>query len=271
MAAFQEILHQEYERFRTLFGSGLLGVVEIGSFARGEAISYSDHDLRLIIRYTNPLFVLDEPKWTDETGVTTTPIEWAKLNQGDGMSFGLTNLEYVETILLAGRYPLIDHTCLYQGQVLIDETGAVETFRTRHIGVRFSNIVPDYLRQTEWRVANKLPQELSTLGERYDRRKYSLPVVHTCYRIVRDLANIANYVENGLYLGAGNDLENYYRKWPRFEPIFLKLRLYKTDERVRQAVFHEVVEGKSERISEIRSFAEATTNYWEQFRVRYSG
>jgi hypothetical protein len=106
--------------------------------------------------------VLNEQRWTEGIDATVTTIDWQALNQHPDLSFGLTNLAYVERMLEAGRYPLVDHTCLYQGRVLVDDPGAVAAFRDRHRGTRFPNIVPDYLRQTEWRVSSRLNRELST-------------------------------------------------------------------------------------------------------------
>ena len=267
---FQDVLHSLYEQFRTQFGSHVRGIVEIGSYARGENISCSDHDLRLIIHCQDPLFVFDEETWTEriEDGRFAL-IEWKHLNQVDGVSFGLTNLAYVEKMLPTGRFPLIDHTCLYQGNILIDEDRAIEAFRERHYGLRFSNIVPDYIRQTEWRITYKLPREIDTLTERFIPGKYALPAVHTCYRIVRDLANIANYREYGNYLCDHSSLLRYYHSWPWFVPTLDELRTYKMNENVRRAVFYDVVEGKSERIAEIKEFARATVKLWEQFQERY--
>jgi hypothetical protein len=57
--------------------------------------------------------------------------------------------------------------------------------------------------------------------------------------------------------------------WPWFEPTHEKLQSYKVNETVRCAVFTDVVEGKSERIAEIKELASATVKLWEQFQERY--
>jgi hypothetical protein len=213
--------------------------------------------------------IFNEETWTEKIAENLSFIEWEQLNPCDGMSFGLTNLAYVEKVLETGRYPLIDHTCLYQGQIQIDETGAIEKFRTLYYGVQFSNIVSDYLRQTEWRVTQKLPREINSISARFIKSKYALPVVHTCYRIVRDLANIANYHEHGVYLCDNKSLLSYYTAWPWFEPSLQKLQLFKMNEAVRRAVFNEVIEGKTERIEEIKNITSAVVILWEQFQERY--
>lgn len=271
MISFLPLLHQAYAHFQTRFGARLLGVVEIGSWAHDEAVSFSDHDLRLMIDCAEPLLVLDEPIWTDGISAPTVPIEWQDLNQNQPFSFGLTNLAFIEYAIRAGRFPLVDHTCLYQGRILLDDTGAIRTFRARYQDTRFANIVPDYLRQVDWRVTAKLPGELVTLTERLDPRKYAIPVVHTCYRISRDVANIASYQAHEVYLGDSITLAHYYRDgWPWFEPAFQTLRAYKTDERLRQVVFHDIVQQNPHRLDQIRRCVEAIVCLWEQFQAQYS-
>jgi hypothetical protein len=183
---------------------------------------------------------------------------------------GLTNLAYVEQMLETGRYPLIDHTCLYQGRILVDDTGAVAAFRDQHFGTRFPNIVPDYLKQTEWRVTSRLPRELGRPTEHLDHRKCAVLATYTCYRILRDMANIASYYEHGVYISDANGLAQYYRDhWPGFQATFDTVRAYKTDEALRQVIFNEVVQGASERIRTIQDCAEATARLWGQFHARY--
>jgi hypothetical protein len=270
MTEFGRRFHREYARFQARFGAHLLGVVEIGSYARGEAVCFSDHDLRLIIHCDDPLLVLDEHRWTKGIDAAVTTIDWQDLNQHPDLSFGLTNLAYVGQVLETGRYPLIDHTCLYQGRILVDDTGAVAAFRDQHRGARFSNIVPDYLRQTEWRVTSRLPRELDMLTERLDHRKCAVLAIHTCYRILRDMANIASYHDNGVYIGDANGLVHYYRDhWPWFQMTFDTVRAFKTDEALRRVVFDEVVQGVSERIRTIQDCAEATASLWARFHARY--
>lgn len=270
MAVVPPIIYQEYTRFQTLFDASLLGIIEIGSFAHKEAIQVSDHDLRLIIRSDDPLFVFDEYAWTEPIADTIMDVRWSDLNQHSEISFGLTNLAYIERMLPTGRYPLLDHSCLYQGCILTDGTGAITAFRDQHHDKYFANIVPDYLQQLAWRVTSKLPHELSTLTQHLDHQKYAVPPLHTCYRVLRDMANIASYRATNVYL---NDTDAvaayYYRHWPWFYPIFERLRSYKTNETVRQAVFQETAHHVPERLREIEVWTEAIVSLWQQFHRQY--
>jgi hypothetical protein len=270
MTEFQQTLRQEYARFQARFGVHLLGVVEIGSFAHGEATRFSDHDLRLIIRCDAPLLVFNEHQWTEGIDAMVTTIDWSILNQNPDLAFGLTNLAYIEQALKSGWYPLLDHTCLYQGRILVDDAEVVAAFRDQHRDTRFPNIVPDYLKQTEWRVTRRLPRELDRLTEHLDHRKYAVLPVHTCYRILRDMANIASYQEHGVYINGTSALTQYYRdRWPQFQGTIDTVRAYKTDEALRQVVFNEVAQGASERIRTIQDCAEAVATLWAYFHAQY--
>jgi hypothetical protein len=213
---------------------------------------------------------MNEFQWTQGIDEAVTPNDWQVLNKQPDLTFGLTNLAYIEQMLEVGRYPLLDHTCFYQGCILIDDTGGVAAFRDQHNGTRFSTIVPDYLKQTEWRVTSRLPRELSSLSEYLDYRKYAVLPIHTCYRVLRDIANIANYQELGVYIRDINGLSQFYHDhWLWFQETFDTIRAYKMDEMLRKAVFNDVVRGHSKRIRTIRECAEATSSLWSQFQAQY--
>ena len=257
-----------YMHLRTRFGEQLLGCIEIGSQARGEAISCSDHDLRLVIRTDEPFVVLNERHWTDVPELATTLVDWEELNPGLHYSFGLTNLGFVARAIEQGRFPLNDHTSLFQGRLLIDETGTIATFLGRNAGMAFPNIAPDYGRQTEWRVTNRLAREANpdTITQHLDNAKFAIPLIHTCYRIVRDIAQIACYQVTARYLHDSTSLDAYYRQdWPAFYPTFQRLRAYKTDEPARRRLFAEVQRGEGTRLTELRVFYESIVALWRQF------
>jgi hypothetical protein len=265
------IAEQEYAHFRARFGDHLLGVIEIGSFARAEALPFSDHDLRLIIHSDKPLLLFNEHVWTESTAEVTTPIEWHELNHCSDLSFGLSNLAYIERLLQTNRFPLLDHTCLYQGRILIDDSGAVAAFQQQYAGRRFDNIVHDYLRQTTWRVTSRLARERSNLSAGLEHQKYAVPALHTCYRIVRDLANIARYQAQGGYITDPQHLVGYYQEsWPWFTEILQALRAYKTNEEQRRIIFTEVSAQVPERLAQLQEQIAATVRLWEQFSKQYA-
>lgn len=262
---------QEYERLKSDLGSEVLGLVEIGSRARGEAVDTSDHDLRVIIRSHAPYLLLQEQAWTEVSKVEITYIEWAALNQGKDATFGLTNLAFVAQAIEAGAYPLNDHTALYQGRIVEDKAGLVEKFKGQYAGVRFPNISNDYLRQTEWRVRQRWRAEIERAlkGEGLDERKLAIPALHTACRIVRDIANIDAYRSTATYLADARALENYYQaQWAWFWPTFRKLFDYKTKETSRRTVFQQIQRGDSEDAQMLNEIQAETEKLWEQFKTR---
>jgi hypothetical protein len=264
----QPIILREYTRIKSAFEFHLLGLVEIGSHAWGEAISTSDHDNRLVICSAEPYVLLKEHAWTKGPSVEVTYVEWADLNRSEEVSFGITNLAFVERCLQAGCFPLNDHTALYQGQILADEEGAIQRFRDQYAGTAFANIVEDYLRQTAWRVNHKLraEAEFMTLGQQLDRRKLAIPAMHTCCRIVRDIANIDTYRSYMKYLGNSAALDVYYQThWPWFYPTFRALFDYKRDEARRRTLFEQVERRDLGCLENLQQLQAQTILLWQHF------
>jgi hypothetical protein len=261
-----------YKRLQGRFSDQMLGLVEIGSHARGEAVSVSDHDTRLVIRTDEPFILLHEHAWTSGITGATRYLDWNDLN-GNGdeeVSFGLTNLGYIERGLQIGCFPVNDHTCLYQGHILVDPTGQITSFRKHYAGIVFSNVVTDYVRQTDWRVNTKLPLEAYelTFMQHLDHRKYAIPLIHTCCRILRDLANIDSYRRDGNYLADMAALNIYYqRHWERFYGAFRTLFAYKTDEVQRRHVFAQAARRDSACLAQLRRLQHETASVWHEFKA----
>lgn len=252
-----------YRRHAITFGDRLLGVMLIGSRAHGEAIDSSDYDLRLVVDTSQPLLRFDEMLWTDPGPDRVTLVGWEALNHDPAISFGLTNLAFIAQMLLHGRFPLPDHTCLYQGQLLYDPGGRISAFRERHRQTVFANIVPDSIRQTAWRVTGRLVRERAALTTNLDARKLAVPALHTCTRVVRDLAQIASYQTSGQYLAHPGALAQYYhQRWPWFGPTFAALRAYKTDAVVRRQVFERLAQDDPAQIALAQAWITATVQLW---------
>jgi hypothetical protein len=268
MKSHRQIFLHEYTWVKSAFDFQLLGLVEIGSHARGEAISTSDCDTRLVIRSAEPYVLLKEDAWTEGPKVEVAYVEWTDLNRTEDVSFGITNLAFVERSLQAGRFPLNDHTALYQGQILADEEGAIQRFRDQYTGMAFTNIVEDYLRQTAWRINHKLQAEAGfmILGQQLDRRKLAIPAMHTCCRIVRDIANIDTYRRHKKYVGDSAALNAYYQThWPWFCPTFRVLFDYKRNEVQRRTLFEQVERRDLACLQNLQQLLAQTVLLWQHF------
>jgi hypothetical protein len=264
----QGALRREYARFHSSGEFQVLGMVEIGSHARGEAISTSDRDMRLIIRSAEPYVLLQERAWTKGPAVDVATLTWSDLNRTEGVSFGLTNLAYVERCLEGGRFPLNDHTALFQGRILADEAGAVRRFCDWHAGTAYANIAGDYVRQMAWRVEHRLRAEVefALLGQGLDAGKLAIPALHTCCRIVRDVAHIDAYRRSGRYVRDSGALERYYRaRWPWFTPTMRALFDYKTNERQRTVLFEGLLRRDPACTLELLQIQSQTVLLWQQF------
>ena len=269
MKSHQQTLLKEYARFRSHFNFHLLGLLEIGSQARGEAVSVSDRDIRIVIQSPKPFVLLQEHAWTDIPDIEVTYLDWADLNTIEDVPFGITNIAFVEQCIQFGQYPLNDHTCIYQGQILVEDEGTVQRFRDKYAGVMFANILGNYLRQTEWRVNHKLrtESEFTDLERRLDQRKIAIPVVHTCCRIVRDIAQIDTYRQQTCYLADFAALEVYYQShWPGFYPFFRRLFAYKIDEEQRRMLFEKVRRRDAASQLILSQLQDRTVELWKCFK-----
>lgn len=271
MKSSQHIIQEEYTRLRSTFEFEFLGLLEIGSWARGEAVSMSDRDLRIVVQSAKPFVLLREHTWPDVPDVEVTYLSWTDLNHLEDITFGLSNIAFIEQCLEWGQYPLNDHTCIYQGQILIDEVGAIQLFRDRYAGILFENIIIDYIRQTDWRINHKLQgkTDFAFLEQRPDKRKLSIPMVHTCCRIARDIAQIDEYRQHARYFTDLAALDAYYQlQWPWFYPCFRLLFAYKTDEEQRKRLFERVESGDAAGQQLLGRLKDATITLWNHFKER---
>jgi len=261
---------KEYSQFQSMFPGQLLGLVEIGSRACGEAVSSSDRDFRIIIRTEEPYRIFQEHAWTPPVDVELSLIGWADINGSERASFGITNLGYVERNIEEERFPLSDHTALYQGCIIVDEEQAIQSFRDRYAGQLFDNIVEGYLLQTDWRVNNKLRKEAdpSTLQAHLDRGKVAIPMVHTCCRIMRDLAHIDKYRQQHTYISSFAELDKYYRVfWPGVHPWFQSMFTYKMNEERRKKLFEQVEGNDPAALAELQEMQSRVEEQWGRFRA----
>ena len=259
-----------YAQRKASLPADVIGLMLIGSRALGQSVDASDYDTRLVVHSNEPFVRYDDPVWTKAPDVPAAVLGWADLNPdlADGVSFGLTNLRFVQRCVERGYFPLNDHTALFQGTIAIDETGAVAAFSEAHRGVAYANIVPDYLAQSGWRVTQRLSRELAAmrLGEGLDPGKQAVPALHTCCRIVQEIAQIATYRQRNVYLEGLAAIADYYAtRWPDFSSAFQALFQYKTDEARRWTVFEGIQAHDPECLAEAEALAEQTVALWHRF------
>jgi hypothetical protein len=264
------IVLEAYAQRKASLPVEVIGLLLIGSRALGQSVAASDFDTRLIALSDAPFVRYDEPVWTPASNMPTVVLGWADLNPtpAAGVSFGLTNLSYVERCVQSGYFPLNDHTAMFQGVIAIDESGALAAFREKYRGAVFANVAPDYQAQTGWRVSQRLSRERAAMwrGEGLDGGKRAVPALHTCCRIVQEIAQIAAYQQRGMYLGQMSLVADYYAtRWPDFGPTLEALFRYKIDEAQRRAMFERIQARDQECLSEADALAEHTVKMWQRF------
>jgi hypothetical protein len=265
---------ESYDRFKSILNCRVIGLLEIGSFARGEAVSTSDRDLRLVVQSGEPFLLLREQTWTQCPAVEVSFLDWSDINEFDDVSFGISNVGFIERCIQDGRYPLNDHTCMYQGQILLDDQGMVKRFQDRYAGARFANIVGDYVRQTGWRVTSRLREEAAQnrIAPRLDRRKQAIPTVQTCCRIARDIANIDTYRNSMTYIADLAALDAYYqREWSWFYQSFRAMFAIKTDEEERRKAFAGLEKNDAGTLRHLQQLHADTLILWGRFEERFAG
>jgi hypothetical protein len=60
----EDALNAQLAELQHRFGDALLGFVEIGSRPKGEAVQWSDHDLRVVLRTGAPFVISNDRRWS---------------------------------------------------------------------------------------------------------------------------------------------------------------------------------------------------------------
>ncbi len=267
-------LDAEFARVTTHFGKDLIGFLAIGSRAKGEAVSRSDHDIRVVIQTDTPYVVFDDRQWSPPPAIDVRPVEWGPFGQNAMISFGFTNLGYIEKCLESNYFPLADHMALFQGRVVVDATGAISQFRHARNGIVFPNVVADYIRQTEWRVTNRLKRELdpASFYEKVDHNKQAIPALHTICRITTDMAQIDSYRATGQYLKDVGDVVRYYEmNWPAYYEQINQAYRKKTNELERRQLYERAVARNADVVDYVVDLAAKIEALWREFRSRSQG
>ena len=202
---------------------------------------------------------------------TTRKLPWLELNRQQGVTFGITNLGYVAANVAQAYFPLSDHTALFQGVILRDRDDLLKLFIDAHRDRRFANVLPDYMAQTEWRVSRRLAKDMdeSWLFDHLDAVKQTIPAIHTCCRVVNDMAQIASYKTRGRYLSGHEAIMNdVATAWPAWLDAICEMFSFKMDEQRRRDLFARAQMRDPQCYSQVLHIAETTRELWAQFARR---
>ncbi|MBN1579717.1 MAG: hypothetical protein JXA89_03370 [Anaerolineae bacterium] len=239
------------------------GILEIGSYAKGEAVPSSDIDTRVYV--TSPaayLFnvfgQLEPPRysdfvrecgrlprldltWDDFNDVVATQISDALWDPSDSpagsIEFGFVDQRYAEFELEhLDDHPSLEHSLLFQSNILYDPTGFLEHHRRRLRGAILAALVAFYHKQLLNRLTRRLPAFLEP--HPWDAYKLDksgqLQWVQQAVRCLRNAVALKTYARTGTFLYKKADvLDDYRQHLPDDFPFVQTLYDWKTDPQVR--------------------------------------
>jgi len=190
------------------------GIVEIGSFAKGEAIPASDSDTRVYIRCPAATFVnlvgeSDEPAGLSEYlasarapepillhwSTFNAPIHYRLREEIDGkISFGLIDASFAEFLFRhLEQFPSQDHSMLFQSNLIYDPQQWISRWRNQLGGRIFQSQVRLYREQAVARAREGLPWYLANPGNPRGPQQWLLQAV----RCVREAVSAQSYAQTG--------------------------------------------------------------------------
>ena len=248
-------LQRYVEALEAAFGPStrVVGILEIGSFAKGEAVLSSDIDTRIYV--TSPAAYLVNLAFTNDQGPPLPRREYAWWTFNEtviadisaalpaNLEFGFVDQRYAayELTRLAD-HPSFEHSILLQSNVLYDPTGFLQTARTQVQGRIFDPLVQQYSAQFLDNLSPRLYANLSP--DSFDAFKLAksgqIQWVQQAVRALRNAVAAKSYVATGTFLYKKADVLAFYaRHLPAEAPFVQELYQWKTDAAVRAAMVEE--------------------------------
>lgn len=259
-------LQQYVEALEAAFGHStrVVGILEIGSFAKGEAVPSSDIDTRIYV--TSPTAYLvnlgiandqGPPLYADFTrlhpSLPRQDYAWWTFNEPimaslsaalpANIEFGFVDQRYAayELTRLAD-HPSFEHSILLQSNLLYDPTGFLQTARTQLQGRIFAPLAQQYTTQFLDNLSPRLYASLSP--DSFDAFKLAksgqIQWVQQAVRALRNAVAAKSYVATGNFLYKKADVLAFYaRHLPAEAPFVQELYQWKTDAAIRAAMVEE--------------------------------
>jgi hypothetical protein len=234
----------------------VVGILEIGSFAKGEAVPSSDIDTRVYVTSPdvylfNVFSELAPPRYAEfvhEYGpLPRQDYTWAVFNDvaatriSDALSipveFGFVDQRYAEFELEhLENHPSLEHSLLFQSNVLYDPTGFLARQRRRLEGAILESQIALYRKRLHNRLSRRLPTFLKP--NPWDEYKLDkggqIQWVQQAIRCLRNAVAIKTYARTGMFLYKKADVLSYYRQHlPDDLPFVHTLYEWKTNPQVR--------------------------------------
>ena len=246
-------------------GAKVIGAVEIGSYAKGEAIEESDSDLRAYIRCTDTVYVLAMNEGDQPVGLTEFLDTQSRVNtegvyigslirdinsRQDGVvdnevHIGFADAEFADFMFSdLGRFPTQDHAMLLQSIVLHDPEGWIQAQRARLARMQPpAGLVNMYLAQVRRRAFETLPWYAEGSSNFRSADQWLLEAV----RSIREAVALRSFVTEGAFVFHMNDVLAWVEQCDSVDrDLVSKLYRWKCDSATRAAVRANYAEGKSD-------------------------
>jgi len=259
-------LQRYVEALEAAFGysTRVVGILEIGSFAKGEAVPSSDVDTRIYV--TSPAAYLVNLAFIDDQGpplyddfarchplLPRQEYAWRTFNETvmaeisaalpANIEFGFVDQRYAayELTRLAD-HPSFEHSILLQSNVLYDPTGFLELARRQLQGRVFAPLVQHYIAQFLDKLSPRLYASLQP--DFFDAFKLAkngqIQWVQQAVRALRNAVATKSYLATGSFVYKKAEVLAFYaRHLPADAPFVQELYQWKTDATVRAAMVEE--------------------------------
>lgn len=259
-------LQRYVEALEAAFGqpTRVVGILEIGSFAKGEAVPTSDIDTRIYVTAPAAYLVnlgvanVQGPPLYDDFArchpvLPRRDYAWWTFNEAvmasisaalpANIEFGFVDQRYAAYELTRlTDHPSFEHSILLQSNVLYDPTGFLHEARRQLHGRIFTPLVQHYKAQCLDNLNPRLYASLSP--DSFDVFKLAksgqIQWVQQAVRALRNAVATKSYITTGTFLYKKAAILAFYERYLPAEASFVQeLYLWKTDTTVRAAMVEE--------------------------------
>jgi len=259
-------LQRYVEALATAFGQStrVVGILEIGSFAKGEAVPSSDIDTRIYVTAPAAYLVnlgvanVQGPPLYDDFARCHPPLPrqeygWQTFNEAVMASilaalpakieFGFVDQRYAAYELTRLTvHPSFEHSFLLQSNVLYDPTGFLQAARSQLQDRLFAPLAQQYTAQFLDGLSPRLYACLTpdSLDAFKLAKSGQIQWVQQAVRALRNAVAAKSYLATGTFLYKKADILAFYERYlPAEAPFVQELYQWKTDATVRAAMVEE--------------------------------
>ncbi len=258
-----EILTQYIELLEDALGheAKIVGILEIGSFAKGEAVPTSDTDTRVYVTLPAAYLFNEIQASPDTTSVYSAftaqhghlprqDYNWSDFNipmikqlstqLGCNVHFGLADQRYVAFELAhLDQFASLEHSFLCQSNILYDPHHFLATVRAQLQGKVYPTLVQLYTTQHLERLTPRIYEFLEPHPVDAENLAWSGQIewVNMAVRCVRNAVAAKTYNATGVMLYKKPDILRFYQAHlPDQYPLVEQLYMWKTDAQMRAAM-----------------------------------